>query len=99
MSEPIKINQLSFGSLFKILFNAKLVFWIIGGIAMGVGAMNGMDTVTMNGQPVHGPLGVVLGMVIALLLGTILGSLSSLLIALLIKLFGGLLPFQNIRSS
>lgn len=97
MSESIKIRQLSFGTLFKILFNANLAVCFTLGVIMGMAALAGFDSVTWNGTPVHGAGGAVLGVIIVMILGGIIGTIGSVIGAFLLKVLGSLMPFQGVK--
>lgn len=92
-------SHLTFGSLFRIFFWTSLSFWILFGTLMAFLSLAGMDTVSWNGQPVHGVGGFITGLLISVIAGGIFSALGAVLSALIVKLVGRFLPLGNLRSS
>lgn len=95
----IRPHQLTFGSLFKTIFAASVLFWFVIGIVFSVMAYFGAETVSWNGAPLTGVAGLIGGLVISLVLGLLFGGLGSVVLALTVKLLGGLLPLGTLQST
>ncbi|MEA1941852.1 MAG: hypothetical protein U9P68_06350 [Pseudomonadota bacterium] len=98
MDTGLQVQDLTFGSLFKIMFAAAMVFWLIGGLVLGLSALAGYDTVSFNDTHIHGVGGLIIGMLIAILMGGVFGALGSVCGALVLKLFGWALPIGTLRA-
>lgn len=88
----VRVGQISFGSLFQILFIPSFAFIVLWGVLAGVLAFSGMDTVSWNGTYIHGMSGFVVGLLISGILGFIVTGIGSVFSALLLKVFGRILP-------
>ena len=80
--EKLEIKRLSFGSLFKILFIGMLLPIFLFGLACGIAALFGANTVTINNVNVYGIQGLLAGMVIGLILPAIFALLFSLILSI-----------------
>jgi hypothetical protein len=97
-STGLKVHNLTFGSLFKIMFAASMVFWGISGIIFGVSAFFGADTVSWNDTNYYGVTGLITGLVLMLIFGAIFGGLGAVISAFCLKLFGAILPLGELRT-
>lgn len=95
----IRPHQLTFGTLFKIIFAASVMFWLAFGVIIAVLAYFGFQTVTWNGEAVTGLPGLMGGLAISFLIGLIFGGFGSVVLALVVKLFGALLPLGTVQST
>ncbi len=68
MIKFIEIQRLSAGSIYKLLFIGSTVTCVPLGLVFGVLAYFGADTVTWNGEPLTGFLGLVAGPLMGLFL-------------------------------
>ena len=94
---PYRAQDLTFGSLFKIMFVAGTGFWLILGVIISLLALVGLQTVTWNDQYVTGLPGFFIGLVISGLLGLLFSCFGALFLALILKWFGGILPISFLR--
>lgn|GEM_PF-3981482 len=99
MDTGLRVRDLTFGSLFKIMFSAALAFWVIAGLLLGALALAGFDTVSFNGSQIHGIGGLVVGFVIAVVIGGLFSALGAAFGALVLKLLGAVLPIGTLRRA
>lgn len=78
MFSTFAVQRLSVGSIYKLFFIGLVTSLGTVGFVLGVLSFFGFDTVSWNGQQVHGVSGVLagifLGLFLALVFGIILGS-------------------------
>ena len=98
MDTGLRVQDLTFGSLFKVVFWASLVFWLFNGLILGLLALAGYDTVSFNESHIHGWGGLVIGLVIASIVGGIFAALFAVVSATVLKLLGPLLPTGTLRA-
>ena len=82
MDDKVLLSRFPLGSLAKLAFLANVGFWIPMGFLFGVLALNGMDTVSWNGQHIHGPGAMIVGPLLTFafaLIGTIVFCLGILI--------------------
>jgi len=75
MFTKLKLERLYVGSIYQLVFVGLSCSLFPAGVAFGLLAMFGFNTVSWNGQPVHGLAG--------LLLGPALGVIMTLTLAVL----------------
>lgn len=82
MFTKISTTRISTGSIYKLWFIGLSASLLPFGILLGVLALFGFNTVTWNGQPVHGLSGLVsgplIGGLVAVLFTAFLGSAAAL---------------------
>ena len=81
MFTKISATRISTGTIYKLWFIGLFVSLLPLGIFFGVLAMFGFDTVTLNGQPIHGFAGLIggalIGALVAVLFTAYLGSAAA----------------------
>jgi hypothetical protein len=81
MFTTISTQRLSAGSVYKLWLIGLGVSLVPLGVLLGVLAMFGFNTVTWNGQPIHGVKGLIggpiIGALLTLLFTAILGSVAA----------------------
>ena len=63
--KEITIGQLPAGEIFKIGLMCNAYLWAVFGLIIGLSAFAGYDTVSWNGEQVHGVGGVIVGILFA----------------------------------
>ncbi len=81
MFTKISTTRISTGTIYKLWFIGLSASLLPFGIIFGVLAMFGYNTVTWNGQPVHGLAGLIggpiIGALVAVLFTALLGSAAA----------------------
>lgn len=94
MYTPLTVRRLSTGSIYKLIFIGLMTAMLPLGLLMGVLAWIGFDTVSWQGLPVAGPVGVLVGLFAGLWVALTFTAMMGSLTALGLWLYGRFRPLQ-----
>ncbi len=96
-NQPVILEQLNFGGLFKLLFFAGILSWGLVAVLFLVLALLSPHAVKINGHPADNTLQALAAIPLVLILGAILSSLGAALGAALLKAFGRFIPMGRLN--
>ena len=89
---PVKVNELKFGTIFKIVFWSGLLIWIGIFFLTIIVAFVAPDSISINDQEAQTTAQALGAAPIFLIVGAVFSLLGAALGSVLLKLFGSMLP-------
>ena len=92
--EKLEFQRIGAGSVYKLVFTGFVCGFLPLCIIFGVLALFGMNTVTLNGQPVTGPSALILGPLLGVILSLVFTAIFGSIIALGLWIFARFKPMD-----
>ena len=93
------IKNLSFGTIFKIIFWAGVLFWGVVSILVLISAFVSPSSISVSGKQAMSTAEALMAVPMLLILGSAVAAMGAAVCGGLLKLFGGLLPLGSARLS